>query len=135
VRYCGWYPDAKVRLFNRATAHWEGDFVHETLKLKANTVIVKVKLDILHYSFSSPFDHAHRQIKYARLAAQKMIAAGKTKYLIIKMLFSPIIRFFKMYFWQRGFLDGRIGLIICLISAMDAFLRYAGAWFWLHYKK
>ena len=35
IRHSGWYPDWKVRLFNRNDVQWQGEFVHETLAIPA----------------------------------------------------------------------------------------------------
>src|SRR5262249_16834750 len=32
IRHSGWYPDRKIRLFNRSTARWTGDSIHEKLE-------------------------------------------------------------------------------------------------------
>ena len=29
IRHSGWYPDRKIRLYDRRVCRWEGDFVHE----------------------------------------------------------------------------------------------------------
>src|SRR6266850_1270510 len=34
IRHSGWYPDRKVRLYHRGKAQWEGDYVHESLKVQ-----------------------------------------------------------------------------------------------------
>ena len=33
ILHGGWYPDRKVRLYNRHKAKWMGDFVHESVKV------------------------------------------------------------------------------------------------------
>src|SRR5579884_1139826 len=33
IRHSGWYPDRKIRLYDRRYARWEGDFVHEAMKV------------------------------------------------------------------------------------------------------
>ena len=37
-------------------------------------------------------------------------------------------RFFKMYVIKRGFLDGRHGLLLAMLSANTTFTRYADLW-------
>ena len=34
IRHSGWYPDRKVRLYDRRFCRWEGDFVHESMNVK-----------------------------------------------------------------------------------------------------
>src|SRR5262249_13200462 len=33
IKHSGWYPDRKVRLYDRRYCRWEGDFVHEHMKV------------------------------------------------------------------------------------------------------
>ena len=123
VRHCGWYPDSKVRLFPKDQAKWEGEFVHEKLVVATGTEIIFLQGDLLHYSIRDREDHWARTREYAQLAAQKMHASGK-RYSLLKHIFSPLSRFLKMYVFQLGFLDGKIGWYICYTSARSIGLRY-----------
>jgi (heptosyl)LPS beta-1,4-glucosyltransferase len=33
IKHCGWYPDKKIRVFDKKRTAWKGDFVHETLEI------------------------------------------------------------------------------------------------------
>ncbi len=126
IHHCGWYPDPKVRLFNRQEAHWVGEYVHEYLQFNRPVATVHLAGDLWHYSFNSFQDHLQRVNQYSELAAQELVALGKEN-LLPKMLFSPMLKFFKIYLVQRGFLDGFYGFSIASISAFDIFIRYAKA--------
>lgn len=126
IYHCGWYPDPKIRLFNRQDAHWVGEYVHEYLQFKQPVQTTHLAGDLWHYSFNSFQDHLQRVNQYSELAAQELVAFGK-EHLVPKMLFSPIIKFLKIYLIQRGFLDGFYGFSIASISAFDIFIRYAKA--------
>jgi glycosyltransferase involved in cell wall biosynthesis len=108
IRYAGWYPDTKVRIFNRLNTRWEGD-VHEYL---VHTTPVSEKLlsgDMLHYSIKDKADHIARIKKYNLLARKypnRLIA-----------FLSAISTFVKLYIIKRGFLDGKLGYQLCIISA------------------
>jgi glycosyltransferase involved in cell wall biosynthesis len=121
IHYCGWYPDTKVRMFNRTESDWKGD-VHEKLTIEKNSV-KKLEGDLLHYSYNSVSDHVVRTDKYSTLGAQQLFDEGK-RFSIFKMVFNPWLKFNKMYFFQLGFLDGIAGLTICLITAHATYLKY-----------
>jgi len=123
VRHCGWYPDAKIRLFPRSEAKWEGDFVHETLWVNESLPVTHLKGDLLHYSYHSKADHEKRIEKYSSLHAEKMFAEGK-KGGLFPLILSPIAKFSRNYFFQLGFLDGCTGLTICRLSAKAVYLKY-----------
>lgn len=123
VRHGGWYPDAKVRLFPKSKARWEGAFVHETLRLDQDIKVTQLEGDLLHFSIQNKADHLARARSYSRLAAQKMHADGK-RFSISKYWFSPIARFIRMYVFQLGFLDGKVGWEVSRVSALAVRWRY-----------
>jgi len=123
VHHCGWYPDAKVRLFPKDKAQWGGDFVHETLQIDPNLEIKHLQGDLFHYSYKSTEDHRNRIHKYSDLHAQKMFSEGK-KAGIVKLFLSPVAKFMRDYFFNLGFLDGKTGFDICRLSALAVYKKY-----------
>jgi len=123
VHHCGWYPDAKIRIFPKEGTYWEGDFVHETLIVPENLKTIRLEGDLLHYSYHSIEDHYRQIEKYSSLHAEKMKHAGK-KASLLKLYLSPVFKFFRTYFLQLGFLDGKAGYDIARISAKAVRLKY-----------
>ena len=124
IRYCGWYPDVKIRLFPRMKASWTGDFVHEQLRLDPGLRVSRLEGDLLHYTCNSIEAHLAQINRYSGLAAGEMYAQGK-KGSLFHLVFSAPIRFFQLYFLKLGLLDGYYGYVICKVSALAVFLRYA----------
>jgi glycosyltransferase involved in cell wall biosynthesis len=122
IRHSGWYPDVKLRIYDRRNSHWEGN-VHESLVYPSTEKVIHLAGDLLHYSFSSVEEHQAKAKKYARLASQKIIQQKK-KFLFPRMCFAPLVRFFRTYFFQLGFLDGYYGLRICMIASGEVFEKY-----------
>jgi len=108
IKYAGWYPDNKVRMFHKHNSKWEGE-VHEEL-VHVDTVTEKHLVgDLLHYSIKDKDDHIARIHKYNKLASKypnRLVA-----YL------SAISTFIKLYIVKLGILDGKLGYQLCLISA------------------
>ncbi len=123
IHHSGWYPEWKVRLFNKKRVKWQGDFVHETLAIPAGFSEVKVPGKLFHYSYKDKEDHLRRIKKYARLSAEERFANSK-KASFVKLWLSPVARFFRTYFLKKGILDGREGLLISWRSACMVRLRY-----------
>jgi glycosyltransferase involved in cell wall biosynthesis len=123
IKHCGWYPDKKLRIFNRNEIYWEGDFVHETLVVPENISIYFLEGDLLHYSYHSIEDHYKQIENYSDLHAKKMLKAGK-KATIFKLFISPAFKFIRTYILQLGFLDGSAGFTISRISAKAVKLKY-----------
>lgn len=124
VRFCGWYPDWKVRLFHKDAALWEGDFVHERLRFTTEVIGERLKGKLFHYSYDDAADHWRRIEKYAQLGAEKLIASGKQPS-SIKQKLSPVFRFLRTYLLKLGFLDGRLGWQISKRNAAMIRLKYA----------
>ena len=123
VKYCGWYPDIKVRLFPKNKGNWGGENPHDILLPNVDLSIKHIKGDILHYSFYTKQQHIQQIQKFSDLSAQAYFENGK-KAPIYKIVFSPIIKFIKSYFIQLGFLDGKIGWQICTKSSYATYLKY-----------
>ena len=121
IKHSGWYPDTKIRMFNRTKSDWQGE-VHETLNIDSNSV-KKLKGDLLHYSYNSVSDHVKRTDGYSTLGAQELFNRKK-KSSVINLIFNPWLKFHKLYFLRLGFLDGMAGFTIALITAYGTFLKY-----------
>jgi len=130
IKHCGWYPGIVPRIFHKNEWKWQGDFVHETLvqitNLKQKKSPIFLNGNLLHFSYYSIQEHKKKSAYYAKLAAQKITKKSYFS-LAFKTIFSPIFRFLKMYLFQLGFLDGKFGFYLCLISGYEAFLRYSKA--------
>ncbi|MBK8628022.1 MAG: glycosyltransferase family 2 protein [Saprospiraceae bacterium] len=111
VKYCGWFPDWNIRLFNKTVMRWNDSYVHEKLVSKNKLKHTRISGLIRHYSFN---DEAHMISKfdyYAKLRANEWIKSGK-KPPIIKQWFGPLFRFVRTYILKLGILDGKYGYII-----------------------
>ncbi|MEN0051291.1 MAG: glycosyltransferase family 2 protein [Bacteroidota bacterium] len=122
IKHAGWYPDQKKRLFDRRKAKWEGT-IHETIRLEEGASLGVLHGDLLHYSYHSIADHVARMNNYTTMMAQSAFEKGK-KASLLKIVFSPVINFFKRYFLQLGLLDGYYGFVISVFGAYYNFLKY-----------
>jgi len=121
LNHC-WYPDHKIRLFNKNTAHWAGTNPHDHIELSGNNVIT-LKGDLLHYSFDSISGHIQTLDSFTEIGANEIIRKNKKV-----NIFSPwthgLWTFLKLYIFKRGFLDGYAGLVVAVLSGMHAFVKY-----------
>jgi glycosyltransferase involved in cell wall biosynthesis len=124
ILHSGWYPDRKVRLYDRRRAKWVGDFVHESVQAQGR--VGHMQSNILHFTCDSLSEHLRTLDRYTTLAAEELVSR-KVNVPTWKMIFDPPWTFAKAYFFQRGFLDGVEGLIICYMAAFYTFLKYAKA--------
>lgn len=123
IKHSGWYPDVKVRLFPKKGSYWSGEFVHEELVHPTNIPLIQLNGHLEHYSYYSYKDHRERADRYSTLTAMKMYKLGK-RASIFKPYLSGIMRFVKMYFIQKGYLDGKMGFKIAQISCQSNVFKY-----------
>ncbi|MBL7738077.1 MAG: glycosyltransferase family 2 protein [Chitinophagaceae bacterium] len=130
TNYCGrfirrglWYPDRKIRLFDRRIAQWGGLNPHDKIMLQEGFPVCHLKGDILHYSFNTVEDHVWQNNRLSSIAAVSLYNAGKRSSWY-KMLVRPAWAFFNGYFLRRGFLDGTDGFAIAINTAHQVFIKY-----------
>ena len=121
LNHC-WYPDKKVRLFNKHKAQWGGINPHDKVIVEEGQ-IRDLTGDLLHYSFNSISGHLQTIDNLSEFGAREIIARGKRV-----SLFTPITHglwtFVRLYFIKRGFLDGLAGFIVSVLSFMHTFVKY-----------
>lgn len=126
IRHGGWYPDTKIRIFDRRTVSWKGQKVHETLDLPKDIQIVHLEGDLLHYSFYTPEEHRVQLEKFATLSAQEMAENGKRPSMLSAYLHTGW-KFLRDYVFKAGFLDGKHGYTISKTNAYGVWYKYLKA--------
>ncbi len=123
IKHCGWYPDKKLRIWNKSKGRWGGENPHDMVVMDTGTTNKYLKGDLLHYSYYSVNDHTKQIEFFSDIGAKAAFEAGKrTSKLAI--LFKPAFKFFRDYFIKLGILDGYYGFVICINSAHAKFLKY-----------
>lgn len=123
IKHGGWYPDVKWRFFDRTNTKWEG-LIHEELNSKTNENTELLKGECYHYSYYNKEQHLAQADKFSTLVAKDFFEKGKRS-TMLKLLFSPIVKFLRDYIFRLGFLDGAAGFIIAKISAQATFQKYS----------
>ncbi len=114
ISHSGWYPDSKVRLYDRRYARWTGDYVHESVFVEGDTGVLTG--DLHHFTCDSLEAHRRTMERYTTLAAEEMRADGRQPGWL-RMQLSPAATFLKTYFVQQGFRDGYRGFLIAKMAA------------------
>ena len=116
------YPDWCLRLFDRRSARWSDDPVHE--KVLATGETGTLQGDLLHDSAESLETYLAKQNRYSTLAARAALACGR-RATVWHLLLSPALRFIKFYFFRLGLLDGLPGLVHILVGCAASGAKYA----------
>ncbi len=123
VRFSGWQDDSVLRLFRRDGARYPDRHVHADL-IVASGRVGRLRGRLLHYTFVSFTHYMEKFDRYTGWAASDR--AGRTPRVGMRHLaLRPAFRFFKQYVLRLGFLDGRIGLTVCMLAAFSVFMKYA----------
>lgn len=124
VKHCGWYPDAKLRLWDSRKGQWTGTNPHDKYELfEGDNHTDRLKGDILHYSYYTLSDH-YKQVEYFTNIASKAYFEKGKKASVFNLVVNPIAKFVNHYILNLGFLDGKAGFLISKISAYATYLKY-----------
>ncbi len=123
IKHSGWYPDKKLRIFDRRITKWTGK-IHETLVTDKDVKIHFLKGDLLHYSYYTIGEHLERMNTFTDAAAKELFEKGE-KASLCKIIYKSKIKFLSTYFWKLGFLDGYNGIVIALLSALSEFVKFS----------
>ena len=145
-----YYPNWNLRLFRHSLGRYEkltdadtqsGDNeVHEHVIVQGPTGRLRCEMD--HYAFPSVEVFVEKHNRYsnweARVSADRRLRGSaaairsgpverrrKLKLLSQRLPCRPLLRFLYIYFWQKGFLDGREGYYFARLHAMYEFLSVA----------
>lgn len=122
VRTTDHYPDYQLRLYDRRVGAWQGDYVHESVKIDGPMGYLRSELQ--HYSYRDLADQLARVNHYTTLAARKLHAQGRRSG-FVQLALQPPAAFLRSYLLRRGFLDGSVGFILSVVSAYSVFLKFA----------
>ncbi|MGH9443279.1 MAG: glycosyltransferase family 2 protein, partial [Thermoanaerobaculia bacterium] len=104
IRHSGWSTDKVVRMIRKGTARYPNRRVHADIRPDGRTPVLDSPF--LHYTFRSFSQYLEKLHRYAEWGAAEAYRLGKRPG-TLQLFFRPAWRFFRMYFLQAGFLDGR----------------------------
>ena len=125
VRHGGLFPDLQIRLFRRGLGRFVDRDVHESVQVRG--AIGRLNGHLVHRSYEGVADFFERANRYSTLAAAEQVRAGR-RARARELVLRPLGRFLSMYIVQRGFADGRKGLLLAALYAYYVFMRTAKVW-------
>lgn len=127
IRHSGWYPDYVVRLYRTDFAQYGDELVHEKVHYPKDAKVVKLKGDLLHFTYKDIHHYLVKSASYAKAWAEQKARAGK-KATLFQGVTHAIGCFVKMYILKAGFLDGKQGFLLAILSSHSVFVKYADLW-------
>lgn len=123
IKHGLWYPDRKIRLFDRKLGRWGGTNPHDKVIMKPGTTIQKLKGDLLHYTVSTVREYIGQVNKFSSIQATELLQRKK-RVSFFHLYIKPPYKFILAYFFRLGFLDGWRGFCIASGQAWGIYLRY-----------
>lgn len=123
IRRGNWYPDKKVRLWNKNLGMWGGKNPHDAVVLKQGVKILQLRGDILHQAYEDSSETIQKIQAYSDIYARQN--AGHESSSVPKIIFRASFAFFKSYVIKRGLFDGFEGLVVAMAEANHTFYKYA----------
>lgn len=123
IKTCGWYPDTKLRLWNRTKGEWKGINPHDKFELRAECFVQHLPGDLLHHTYPTRESFLQQREKFADISAQHL-KDENVVYLLWKMILSAPFKFLRNYILKLGFTEGAIGFFICHHQSREVFQKY-----------
>jgi glycosyltransferase involved in cell wall biosynthesis len=123
IRHSGWWPGYVLRLFRRGTARFDEATVHERVVPQKGAAL-RLRGYLQHAPYPNLDALIAKMNRYSTDAAHRMYAQGKRTG-VLAAVGHGIWTFLRTYVVQRGFLDGRHGLVLAVAAAAGSFFRYA----------
>jgi (heptosyl)LPS beta-1,4-glucosyltransferase len=127
IEHSGWYPDRVTRLYKTKEGNYSNDLVHEKVVLESDITLEPLSGDLTHYTYDDLQHYLVKSASYAKLSADQKEKRGKKTSLSSASLHA-FACFMKMYVVKRGFLDGKQGFLLAVLSAHSTFVKYADLW-------
>lgn len=127
IRHSGWYPDYVVRLYRTTFAKYGDELVHEKVHFPKDANVKKLTGDLLHFTYKDVHHYLVKSASYAQAWSIQKAKAGK-KASLFDGVTHALGCFVKMYLLKAGFLDGKQGFLLAILSAHSTFVKYADLW-------
>lgn len=127
MRGGGWYPDFVLRLVRKDRSHFDCASVHEKIIVMGS--VGRLNSFFLHFSYRTLGDVLTKQKRYALLSSEKIRLVKGDKISVLSSTVRAAWTFFRLFFLQLGFLDGRYGLIAAVFKSQEVFWKYVAVEF------
>lgn len=141
IKGCGWYPDRKMRLWDRTAGTWAGKNPHDKFVISPQHEVGSIPGDILHYTYPNADAVKRQALKFAQIGGAALREFWKVHddetafqrkggiywFFLLKLVTAGPSRFIRNYLFKGGWKYGMDGLTICYWQMAEATLKYAWA--------
>ena len=123
IRYTSWYPDRKLRLWDKSKGNWGGLNPHDKVELTKGSRTGRLPGYIEHYSYYSIREHVAQVNAFSGIAAKSYYNNGIESG-FLHIMFIPLWKLIRELFVKRGILGGYYCIVISIILSFETFLKY-----------
>jgi len=130
IRWGGWYPGWKVKLFKKSKFKYEEVEVHPRIIVDGSAS--RLKNDVIHYSYVDWQDFLNKTNKQTTFEAIKWYKLSqedpkKARYKmnLIHALWRTLDRFIRAFLVKKGYRDGLTGFMVAYFSSLYQIVSYA----------
>ena len=126
VNHGGWWPEYKIRLFDRQCGQWCGNSLHEGVRVAGR--VAHLDIEIGHRSYRDIAHHLTKLNTYTTIMARGLDERGAARVGVGTLVLRPLVRFCRMFLLKGGWQEGLRGFIIASLGAFYVFAKYAKLW-------
>jgi len=123
VRRGLFWPDRKIRMFDRRRARWGGTNPHDRVEVDPGGELVRLAEPIEHLSYRDFAQHRRVIDSFTAIAAVALRAEGR-RATWFDLVLRPLAVIFKSLVLKRGFVDGWRGFTIAIMAGYYDLLKY-----------
>jgi len=123
IRHGNWYPDQKIRLWNKRKGLWGGENPHDKVILKKGIKVKHLRGDLLHRAYVDASETLSKVQRYSDIFASENVGRRSSSSLLI--IAHSSFAFFKSFILKRGLMDGFEGLMVAMAVSNHVFYKYA----------
>ena len=124
----GWHHETLVRLYARKKYAYHSSRVHESVDTQG-AARVRLHGPLLHDTCHNYEYFLEKHVAYAHTWARERAEQGRKPPLLSAIIHASW-NFFRLYFLQGGFLDGRYGFLFAVHASHYVFNKYAALWYY-----
>jgi glycosyltransferase involved in cell wall biosynthesis len=121
VKFGGWYPASKVRLFRKDKFKYEEAEVHPRVFIEGQCG--HLKSDIIHRGYPNLEHFLNSVNRQSTLEATKWLNTGR-KMTLVWATWRTVDRFFRRYLRKQAYKDGMYGFVIAYFDSLYQILSY-----------
>ncbi|NOT74859.1 MAG: glycosyltransferase [Cyclobacteriaceae bacterium] len=123
MKLSAWYPDRKLRLWNRKLGNWGGDNPHDKVILKKNVNVMHLRGDLMHEAYENAAEFLTKVQSYSDIFAKEKRFTLKSS--SFKIFYKTFYTFIFNFFIKRGVFGGFEGAMISLSNTNYTFYKYS----------